>query len=45
MKTICLNMIVKNEKISTNLCDKIKFDCLVISDIVSLDKTPNIIEH
>lgn len=50
MKTLCLNMIVKNEshiieKTLQNLCDKIKFDYWVISDTGSNDSTQNIIKN
>lgn len=47
-KTICLNMIVKNEshiieKTLNNLCDKIKFDYYVICDTGSTDNTKQVI--
>ncbi len=47
-KTVCLNMIVKNEshiieKTLTMLTDKIKFDYWVICDTGSTDSTPTII--
>ena len=49
-KTICLNMIVKDEshiikKTLTNLCDKFQFDYWVISDTGSTDSTIEIIEN
>lgn len=48
MKTICLNMIVKDEEENivgtlTNLCSYIKFDYWVISDTGSTDKTMELI--
>lgn len=47
-KTVCLNMIVKNEshiieKTLTMLTNKIKFDYWVICDTGSTDATPSII--
>jgi hypothetical protein len=49
-KTICLNMIVKNEshiieETLKKLCNKINFDYWVISDTGSSDNTPQIIQN